>query len=78
MFMYQDNLYYFEKTYKNEPPYELAYDVKVDSTVDLTEIPSKNGQSNFGIYEYVLMDDGSIEFYIGDSEWMVLSARIDE
>lgn len=82
MFMYQDNLYYFERqyvdydrTYVGDSPENIEYDGKFESTIDLTELPTKNGQSNFGIYEYVLMDDGSIEVYLGDRKWMVLSRR---
>ncbi|MDO4605443.1 MAG: hypothetical protein Q4B23_05660 [Helcococcus sp.] len=75
MFMYKDDFYYYKKTFKKEPPENIAYDGKFESTVPLTEIPTKNGQSNFGIYEYILIDDESMEVYLGDNKWMILSKR---
>lgn len=82
MVMYQDNLYYFkrkyvdyDRTYVGDSPENIEYDGKFESTIDLTEVPTKNGQSNFGIYEYVLMDDGSMEIYLGDRKWWVLTRR---
>lgn len=82
MFMYKDNLYYYDRsyvdyegTYVGDNPENIEYDGKFESTIPQTELPTKNGQSNFGIYEYVLRDDGNIEIYLGDREWLILSRR---
>jgi len=52
-------------------------DGKIDSTVDRTQVPTEDNQSNFGAgYEYQYGAEGAIEIYMND-KWFVFEQRDD-
>lgn len=52
-----------------------TYDGEITSTVEGTEIPSEDGQSNFGTgYPYQYTGEGQIDLLI-DGKWMIFAQR---
>lgn len=79
---YDGNLYAFHikrkdwnKEVRDHIPENYKLDKKIESTVKGSEKPTKNNQSNFGIYEYTLKEiDGETVIFvkIDKDTWMLM------
>lgn len=81
MLRYEGKLYYWQKTIKKDDDEKVKYDGKVQSSVESHEVPKENNQSNFGIYQYKIVDlkDGEKEIYVDteDGNWIIFSIHGD-
>ena len=75
MLMYENRLYFYIDDKLGEPEGDTVFDGSIESEVAETKKPFKNNQSNFGKgYDFIVNEEEkTIEVYLGDGKWWVLS-----
>ena len=78
MLMYENRLYFYIDDKLGEPEGDTVFDGSIESEVAETKKPFKNNQSNFGKgYDFIVNEEEkTIEVYLGDGKWWLLSRDI--